>query len=221
MVCVTHSCFRHFTEMRFLTITQQPVQSYMHEKIKGFIDNNQKYTKLSIHYYKTGHAVSFSSIPRMEPTKLPTHVKGAWQVTLSRWPNRERELVLDMHPHWRCMSRPIRWMNLVIHTLFANHWGHHALMEDTNESCLITRPRRPTVCVFLLTTRKWKRTLQHQTMPAIDLQSVYSYLLQENGNLSSDIIHQTMPAVRCAQHPPQPLHPNTTHGRRPNLWRTI
>jgi len=46
------------------------------------------YKKLSTSiYYKTGHAVSFSSTQRMEPTELPAHVKGAWQVTLSRWPD--------------------------------------------------------------------------------------------------------------------------------------
>ena len=32
----------------------------------------------------TGHAVSFSSIARMELTELPTHVKGASKVTASR-----------------------------------------------------------------------------------------------------------------------------------------
>ena len=65
-----------------------------------FIHNNQKHTKNYQHsiYYKTGHAVSFSSTQRMEPTELPTHVKGAWQVTLSRWPDQEKELVLGIHP---------------------------------------------------------------------------------------------------------------------------
>jgi len=77
MVLMLPAFHRITCEMSFLTITQQPVQSYMHDKIKGFIHNNQEYTKLSIHYYKTGHAVSFSSIARMEPTKLLTHVKGA------------------------------------------------------------------------------------------------------------------------------------------------
>ena len=33
------------------------------------------------------HAVSFSSIQRIRPTELPTHIKGALQVTSSEWPD--------------------------------------------------------------------------------------------------------------------------------------
>ena len=54
----------------------------------------------------TRHPVSFSSIARMELTELPTHVKGAWQVTASRWPDRENKV--NRHSprsHCHCLTR--------------------------------------------------------------------------------------------------------------------
>ena len=41
----------------------------------------------------------------MELTELPTHIKGAWQVTASRWPNRENKLDHAPSIHCHCLTR--------------------------------------------------------------------------------------------------------------------
>jgi len=51
----------------------------------------------------TGHAVSFSSIAKMELTELPTHIKGAWRVTASRWPDRKKKI--DHSPRIHSLTR--------------------------------------------------------------------------------------------------------------------
>jgi len=147
------------------------------KKSKNSFTKIKNIQKLLMYYYKTGHAVSFSSVQKTKPTKLPTHVKGAWQVTLSRWPNRERDCPWHAPPLGICQGQYCERREQTL------PFTHYLLIISATSGGQEV-DLQSVYSYWLLTTRKMETNLwiTHWTMAAIDLQSVYSYLLWGNGN---------------------------------------